>query len=167
MTVELNRNYGVRPVRLVRTCQPGDIRDGSVLPTKYIKTFRVISDAFWDGKRLVRLVTSTASESPSGEKGGRTDDWLIEQSYFGEGAGQFAMQIRIPNRTNVFLTQSPQLKAEWRDGEIVKVYASGDIESLKKISFANKPFNVTFWLTIAVVAVLGGACWLGMRKTNK
>lgn len=167
LSVELDPNYGVRPIRLSRTYRAGDVRDGSVLPTKDTRIFQSVTEAFWDGDRLARLVSSTSRESPTGEKGGRKDDWLIEKAIFKKGEGQFNMQMRIPNNTPVFLAQSPQLKAEWRDGEVVKVYASGDVASLKKLKFANKPFNWTFWLSIAAVAVLGALSWFMLRKSKK
>ncbi len=115
LLVESDPNFGVRPIRLSHTCRPGDVRNGGVLPTEDTKTFQSVTEAFWDGDRLVRLVSSTSRESPTGEKGGRKDDWLIEKAIFKKGAGQFNMQMRIPNNTPVFLAQSPQLKAEWRE----------------------------------------------------
>jgi hypothetical protein len=166
LSVELDPNFGVRPIRLSRTYRPGDVRDGSVLPTKDTRTFQSVTEAFWDRDRLARIVLSTIHESPTGEKGGRKDNWVIEKAFFKRGEGQFNMQMRIPNNTPVFLTQSPQLKAEWRDGEVVKVYASGDVASLKNLKFANKPFNWTFWLSMAAVAVLGAFGWFMLRKSK-
>ncbi len=73
-----------------------------------------------------------------------------------------------PNGTRVYLDQDVQIQAEWRDGEIVRVYNQEAVESLQQVALAppaQSPwFRRTLYLIGCAVVLAGLAQWYFRRR---
>jgi hypothetical protein len=162
--LDLDVDAGYRPIRLERFYKAGDIFRGNRLPTDDVQEFREISAAVWERDRLISLTDETQRKQPTGELSGFRVELAVESAKFGEGVAQMGLQSKIPDGTPVHLKGSPQIQLEWRDGEIIRVYDSGMVESLRKIEMQSEGSSWVFWVGSLVVALGVVAFILTMRK---
>jgi hypothetical protein len=68
----------------------------------------------------------------------------------------FLMKTQIPNGTPVVLMDSQQIKAEWRDGKVVRVYDGEAVKELATVRMAPAGPNWVRWSVLAALTVGGG-----------
>ena len=98
----------------------------------------------------------------------RTIDWAVHEGGFNDGLvvrpapeNAFQLQAEIPNGTSVALRDSPQLKAEWHDGKIVRVYDGEAVKELATIEM--KPARSGWGKILLLGIVLAGLTGFGWR----
>jgi hypothetical protein len=152
-SLDLDSHNDYRPIRIEQSLGPGDLYSGKVLPTDDVQSRKVIYTAEWNHDEMIRLFWETQVTYSSGEVLGRRGEFTVEDFHFGPGTARLELVSIIPSGTQVTMMGAPQIRAEWRDGEIVRVYASGEIASLKSLKMASSGSAWLVWSTMIVVGL--------------
>lgn len=79
------------------------------------------------------------------------------------------MQYAIPDGTKVFMQDTPQLKAEWRDGKVVRAYDGQVIKELAKVEMAAPKPSTWRWVLAGgcLCATVVGGWWLWKSRRSQ
>lgn len=165
-TIDVDVNAAHRPIRFEWSLGPGDMFRGKTLPANDVKARKSVWSATWKDGELVGLSVETKVDYVSGQTSGRLTEMAVEDFRAGPNAARFELISDIPNGTPVALVGSPQIRSEWRDGEVVRVYASGEIESLRSVQMAKPGRSWLVWSAVIVVG-LGVVVFLLTTRRGK
>ena len=80
----------------------------------------------------------------------------------------FVLPVNIPDGTPVQINEARQIKAEWRDGKIVKVYRGDVVETLATSQMRASPWKWYLMLGSIGIVLVGGLGWfLHSRRTSR
>lgn len=162
-----------------------------------IRTVRGVDDLHWSGKRI-RDMGKTENRMQSAEsvqafeaiKSDWTEFTIRNQSrgsyQDGSSGGiasvaryfdverpatdaAFQLQTQIKNGTPVVLIDNQQIKAEWHDGKVVRMYDGSAVKELASVEMKPARFGVGRMLSIAapVAIVVGVGYWSWKRRKKK
>lgn len=87
---------------------------------------------------------------------------------FSADATDLVIPVSIPNGTEVYLASSPQIKAEWRDGNVVEVYRGEVIAKLATATMAgSNRFGLYLGLFGGVVLLMGVFYWKWLHRSTE
>lgn len=152
-SLEIDPGNSHRVVRYTRKYGPGDFYNGAKLPTKDIGSRTEEIHANWAGDKLVSIESKVTRVAASGDTYNRTTICNISNLKTGRGSANFEVKTPIPNNTNVILQATPQINAKWRDGKIVKILSSGEVEALTEVKMAPQQSSAFIMLVIAILGL--------------
>lgn len=117
-----------------------------------------------DGKEGVRTVTRFSTYH-DGRSETTEDVTEISSLNFSVDESAFALPVSIPNGTPIFLEDSPQIKAEFRDGSVVNLYRGEVIENLASVRMASN-YRGRYITALIVITLLLMAIVFWQRKKS-
>jgi len=150
---------------------------------------RVTLQKWEEGWRVSRLNSTYSSPSMVGEYAFRANDSDLEMEVHWtktldtpesrasvrmtkiqfDGSHSIAMMHPISNGTPVSLEGSPQIRAVWMDGKVVRVYEGGTVDDLGSATFRTASGSSAFvrglLITVCLAAAVGAVLW--MRRKSK
>ncbi len=113
-----------------------------------------VRERFLDRSNTPRLERTIFGEFHDGHSEREFEEVVFSELKFGKPpASAFVLPVSVPDGTEVLLEDTPQIKAEWRDGKVVEVYR-GDV--VRNIASAEMASKWPLWIyLLAAMAVIG------------
>lgn len=120
----------------------------------------------WDEGNLETIESIAEFTDSTGEAMSYRTNWTIQKQFAGERlpATWKKFSTRIPNGAPVVLMETQQIEAEWRDGDIVRIYDSGVVKKLGSVSMAKQTSWWPVGLGVAALGFIALWYWFGRAK---
>jgi hypothetical protein len=116
------------------------------------------------------VIVTQNTATREGVKSGRRSRILYKQIARPARNEAFQMVTTIPNGQPVILMDSQQIKAEWRQGKIVRIYDGHVVKELASVQMKPGPrIGIYGWLAVVVlvlICVFSGLHWRAQRNVK-